>query len=57
MATARARHILVESEKICLELKQEIEETNKIKQEAEFSKSSGGNFARAIYSGRHGHNH
>ena len=25
MATARARHILVESEKICLELKQEIE--------------------------------
>jgi peptidyl-prolyl cis-trans isomerase C len=25
MATARARHILVESEEICLELKQEIE--------------------------------
>ena len=32
----------------CSELKQEIEETNKIKQEAEFSKASGGNFARAI---------
>ena len=32
----------------CTELKQEIEETNKIKQEAEFSKASGGNFARAI---------
>ena len=32
----------------CTELKQEIEETNKIKQEAEFSKGSGGNFARAL---------
>ncbi len=32
----------------CKELKQEIEEANKIKQEAEFSKASGGNFARAI---------
>ena len=32
----------------CKELKQEIEEINKIKQEAEFSKASGGNFARAI---------
>ena len=32
----------------CTELKQEIDETNKIKQEAEFSKASGGNFARAI---------
>ena len=32
----------------CAELKQEIEEAKKIKQEAEFSKSSGGNFARAI---------
>ena len=32
----------------CTELKQEIEEVKKIKQEAEFSKSSGGNFARAI---------
>ena len=32
----------------CTELKQEIEEAKKIKQEAEFSKSSGGNFARAI---------
>ncbi len=32
----------------CKELKLEIEETNKIKQEAEFSKTSGGNFARAI---------
>ena len=32
----------------CTELKQEIEETKKIKQEVEFSKSSGGNFARAI---------
>ena len=32
----------------CIELKQEIEEANKIKQEAEFSKASGGNFARAI---------
>ena len=32
----------------CTELKQEIEETNKIKDEAEFSKDSGGNIARAI---------
>ena len=32
----------------CTELKQEIEETNKIKEEAEFSKDSGGNIARAI---------
>ena len=32
----------------CKELKQEIEEAKKIKQEAELSKSSGGNFARAI---------
>ena len=32
----------------CTELNQEIEEAKKIKQEAEFSKSSGGNFARAI---------
>jgi hypothetical protein len=32
----------------CTELKQEIEETNKIKEEADFSKGSGGNFARAI---------
>ena len=32
----------------CTELKQEIEEAKKIKQEAEFSKASGGNFARAI---------
>ena len=32
----------------CTELKQEIEEVKKIKQEAEFSKGSGGNFARAI---------
>jgi len=32
----------------CTELKQEIEEAKKIKQEAEFSKTSGGNFARAI---------
>ena len=32
----------------CAELKQEIEEAKKIKQEAEFSKASGGNFARAI---------
>ena len=32
----------------CSELKQQIEETNKIKEEAEFSKGSGGNFARAI---------
>ena len=32
----------------CTELKEEIEEVKKIKQEAEFSKSSGGNFARAI---------
>ncbi len=32
----------------CLDLKQEIEEAKKIKQEAEFSKTSGGNFARAI---------
>ena len=32
----------------CTELKQEIEEAKKIKQEAEFSKSSGGNFARAL---------
>ena len=32
----------------CIELKQEIEKTKKIKQEAEFSKSSGGNLARAI---------
>ena len=32
----------------CTELKQEIEETNKIKEEAEFSKESGGNIARAI---------
>ena len=32
----------------CSELKKEIEKTNKIKQEAEFSKTSGGNFARAI---------
>ena len=32
----------------CKELKQEIEEAKKIKQEAEFSKASGGNFARAI---------
>ena len=32
----------------CTELKQEIEEVKKIKQEAEFSKGSGGNFARAL---------
>ena len=32
----------------CTELKQEIEVTNKIKDEAEFSKDSGGNIARAI---------
>ena len=32
----------------CTELKQKIEETNKIKEEADFSKGSGGNFARAI---------
>ena len=32
----------------CTELKQEIEETNKIKEEADFSKDSGGNIARAI---------
>ena len=32
----------------CKELKQEIAEAKKIKQEAELSKSSGGNFARAI---------
>ena len=32
----------------CKELKQEIEETNKIKEEAEFSKDSGGNIARAL---------
>ena len=32
----------------CSELKQKIEETNKIKEEAEFSKGSGGNFARAL---------
>ena len=32
----------------CTELKQQIEETNKIKEEAEFSKGSGGNFARAL---------
>ena len=32
----------------CTELRQEIEETNKIKDEAEFSKDSGGNIARAI---------
>ena len=32
----------------CADLKQEIEEAKKIKQEAEFSKASGGNFARAI---------
>ena len=32
----------------CTELKQEIEETKKIKEEAEFSKQSGGNIARAI---------
>ena len=32
----------------CTELKQEIEEAKKIKQEAEFSKGSGGNFARAL---------
>ena len=32
----------------CRELKQETEKANKIKQEAEFSKGSGGNFARAI---------
>ena len=32
----------------CTELKQKIEETNKIKDEADFSKGSGGNFARAI---------
>ena len=32
----------------CTELKQEIEETNKIKDEAEISKDSGGNIARAI---------
>ena len=32
----------------CTELKQEIEETNRIKEEAEFSKDSGGNIARAI---------
>ena len=32
----------------CKELKQEIEEAKKIKQEAELSKASGGNFARAI---------
>ena len=32
----------------CTELKQEIEEAKKFKQEAEFSKASGGNFARAI---------
>ena len=32
----------------CSELKQQIEETNKIKEEAEFSKGSGGNFARAL---------
>ena len=32
----------------CTELKQKFEETNKIKEEAEFSKDSGGNIARAI---------
>ena len=32
----------------CADLKQEIEEAKKIKQEAEFSKGSGGNFARAL---------
>ena len=32
----------------CAELKQETEKADKIKQEAEFSKASGGNFARAI---------
>ena len=32
----------------CTELKQEIDETNKIKEEVEFSKESGGNFARLI---------
>ena len=32
----------------CKELKHEIEEAKKIKQEAEFSKGSGGNFARAL---------
>ena len=32
----------------CPELKLEIEEANKIKQEAELSKASGGNFARAL---------
>ena len=32
----------------CTELKEQIEETNKIKEEAEFSKGSGGNFARAL---------
>ena len=32
----------------CKELKQEIDEAKKIKQEAELSKESGGNFARAL---------
>ena len=32
----------------CADLKQEIEEAKKIKQEAELSKASGGNFARAL---------
>ena len=32
----------------CTELKLQIEETNKIKEEAEFSKGSGGNYARAL---------
>ena len=32
----------------CTELKQKFEETNKIKEEAEFSKDSGGNIARAL---------